>query len=193
MTDFEFVFVLYALLLGLSMVELLAGFGRAIEYKFAREAQDKEFHVGWLTPLFATFVMLDLISFWLFAWLIRDLLFVNAPTVTGITAFAASYYFAARLVFPSDPESFTDLDVHFYRVRRIVMGILIALVIVQWTYLVSQAGLANLANNPGTIGLTVLLLALMTATMVTKNDRFNILILCALIIRYLALYLVFAN
>ncbi|MEM9360914.1 MAG: hypothetical protein AAGB04_32485, partial [Pseudomonadota bacterium] len=80
MIDFEFVFVLYALVLGLSMVELLAGFGRAMEYKFAREAAAKEFTIGWLTPLFAAFVMLDLMSFWSFAWVVRDLVVVESRT-----------------------------------------------------------------------------------------------------------------
>ena len=116
MTDFEFVFVLYALILGLSMVELLAGFGRTMEYKFARDAEKKEFQIGWLTPLLAVFVMLDLMSFWTFAWVTRDLIDVNSRTIMGVTTFAASYYLAARLVFPTDPEAFTDLDVHFYRV-----------------------------------------------------------------------------
>ncbi len=191
MTDFEFVFVLYALVLGLSMVELLAGLGRAMEYKFARDAEHREFTIGWLTPLLAVFVMLDLISFWLFAWTIRELITVTSATITGVTAFAASYYLAARLVFPSDPEAFTDLDVHFYRVRRVVMGILIALVFVQWAYLISQAGLERLAQNPLAIGLTLMLVALMALSMVWKKDGLNIAILSVLILRYLVIYLLF--
>lgn len=190
MTQFEFVFVLYALVLGLSMVELLSGLGRAMEYKFAREAVDKSFTIGWLTPLFATFVMLDLISFWLFAWAIRDLIELNSATITGVTAFASSYYLAARLVFPGDPEAFVDLDDHFYRVRRVVLGILIALVFVQWGYLVTQTSLAALAN-PVAIGMTGLLIALMGAGMIWRKDALNIAILIALNLRYLFLYLAF--
>ncbi|EAQ30174.1 hypothetical protein NAP1_05340 [Erythrobacter sp. NAP1] len=191
MNDFEFVFVLYALVLGLSMVELLAGLGRAMEYKFARDAAHERFTIGWLTPLFAVFVMLDLMSFWMFAWAIRELINVSPATIVGVTAFASSYYLAARLVFPSDPEAFTDLDDHFYRVRRVVLGILIALVIVQWAYITSQSGLAAIAGNPVSIVLTVILLVLMAAGMFCKKDWQNIAILSALNIRYLALYLVF--
>lgn len=191
MTEFEFIFVLYALVLGLSMVELLSGFGRTMEYKFAREAEDKVFHIGWLTPLFAIFVLLDLISFWLFAWVIRDLIEFNSATVAGVTAFASSYYLAARLVFPSDPESFTDLDVHFYRVRRVVLGILIALVFIQWAYLLSQTSLAMISGNTVAIWLTVLLVSLMGAAMIWRKDAINIAILLALNIRYLLMYLVF--
>ena len=188
MTQFEFVFVLYALVLGLSVVELLSGFGRAMEYKFARAAEHKAFAIGWLTPLFAVFVLLDLISFWIFAWVVRDLVAVNSLTISAITAFAAAYYLAARLVFPSEPEAFVDLDVHFYRIRRVVLGILFALVIVQWIYLWSHASLAPILEDPQALAMTIVLLALMGAAMATRNDRLNIVLLAALIVRYLYLY-----
>lgn len=190
MTPFEFVFLLYALILGLSMIELLTGLGRAMEYKFAREAEEKIFTIGWLTPLMAGFVMLDLISFWMFAWVVRDFIEVNPATVTAVIAFASSYYIAARLVFPTHPEGFTDLDDHFYRTRRVVFGILIALVFVQWGYLLTQVNLAQLAGNPLSIALTALLLALMAAGMIWRKDGLNIAVLCALNIRYLLMYLV---
>ena len=37
MSPFEFVFVLYSLVLGLSLVELLTGLGRTLEFMLARE------------------------------------------------------------------------------------------------------------------------------------------------------------
>ena len=191
MTDFEFVFLLYALILGLSMVELLTGLGRAMEYKFAREAEHKDFTIGYLTPLLAGFVMLDLISFWIFAWAIQDAITMGPATVTLVIAFASSYYLAARLVFPTVPDGFTDLDHHFYRVRRVVLAILIALVFVQWAYLISQAGLESILANPISIALTVILLLLMGAGMVSRKDVVNIAILVALNLRYLVMYLFF--
>ena len=109
-------------------MELLAGLERSLEYKFARNAQHKAFRIGWLAPIFGVFVLFDLISFWLFAWRVRDLISVSTAMLTGVTAFAKCYYLVARLVFPSEPEGFTDLDDHFYRVRRLVLGILIVLV-----------------------------------------------------------------
>lgn len=191
MTDFEFVFLLYALILGLSMVELLTGLGRAMEYKFAREAERKDFTIGWLTPLMAGFVMLDLISFWMFAWVIREQISVSAATVTVVIAFASSYYIAARLVFPTIPDGFVDLDDHFYRVRRVIFGILIALVFVQWGYLASQLGFAVIMGNTVSVALTAVLLALMGAGMIFRKDAVNIAILVALNARYLAIYMAF--
>ncbi len=122
MDDFEFVFALYSLLLGLSMVELLGGLGRAIEARFAAEAERAKFAIGWLTSLLAIFVMLDLLSFWSAAWFARDDIAVSSTALLGVAAFASVYFLAARLVFPSHPEGFANLDVHYFRVRRIVLG-----------------------------------------------------------------------
>ncbi len=190
MTDFEFIFVLYALVLGLSLVELLAGFGRTLENEFETEAKDKRFNIGWLTPLLGVFVLLDLLSFWIFAWGIRELVAVSPAMLLGVIAFASSYYLAARLVFPSKPERFQDLNEHFFRVRRTVMGILIALVFAQWAYLLSIPSLAEQITNATSIGLTVLLLMLMAAVMIFRNPHVQAILLVALILRYLILYLV---
>ncbi|MDC0886886.1 hypothetical protein OAS19_03750 [Altererythrobacter sp.] len=160
-----------------------------MEYKFARDAARKEFHIGWLTPLLAVFVMLDLLSFWIFAWTTKDLISVSPPTLMGVIFFACAYYLAARLVFPTEPDDFTDLEVHFYRVRRIVLGILIALVFVQWGFLASQITFAPLIQNPVAVTLTVLLIALMALVMLLKRDLWNIILLVALIIRYFVIYL----
>lgn len=190
MTDFEFIFVLYALVLGLSLVELLAGFGRTLENEFETEAQDQKFRVGWLTPLLGIFVLLDLLSFWIFAWSIRSLLVVTPTLLLGVITFASSYYLAARLVFPTRPERFDDLDTHFFRVRRTVMGILIALIFAQWAFLLSIPELSVQLMNATNIGLTVFLIVMMGAVMVFQNRHIQAILLVALSIRYLVLYLV---
>src|SRR3990167_7393930 len=142
MDDFEFVFALYSLLLGLSMVELLGGLGRAIETRFAAEESREAFAIGWLTPLLAIFVMLDLLSFWSAAWTARTSIMVSTTTLMAVAAFASVYFLAARLVFPSHPEGFANLDVHYFRVRRIVLGLLLVLLGAQLGFYVSQPELA---------------------------------------------------
>ena len=190
MTEFEFIFVLYALLLGLSLVELLGGLGRALEYEFAGddEGTDERFAIGWLTPLMAIFVMLDLMSFWMFAWSIQNYLAVNAATLLGVMAFASSYYLAARLVFPSDPERFRKLDTHYFRVSRTIFGILTALVVVQWIYLLAIPQVRDVLLTPVSVGVTVLFVALMGAAMIFRDRRVQAVLLVALIVRYLVLY-----
>ena len=181
--------MLYALVLGLSLVELLSGFGRTLENEFETEAQDKRFQIGWLTPLLGVFVLLDLLSFWIFAWSIRELVEVTPQMLLGVIAFASAYYLAARLVFPTRPERFQDLDTHFFRVRRTVMGILMALIMVQWAYLFSIPQVSGQVLNPTNIALTLFLLALMSAVMIFRDKRIQAALLIALSARYLFLYL----
>lgn len=189
MSDFEFVFALYSLLLGLSMVELLGGLGRAIEARFAAEAERGTFAIGWLTPLLAIFVMLDLLSFWSAAWVARQDIAVSSTALLGVAAFASVYFLAARLVFPSHPEGFANLDVHYFRVRRIILGLLLALLGAQLGYYASQPGLAANLMRPAAWIMTLVLVALMAAAMWIRDRRWSIAILAALVVRYIVIYL----
>lgn len=189
MSDFEFVFALYSLLLGLSMVELLGGLGRAIEARFAAEAERERFVIGWLTPLLAVFVMLDLLSFWSAAWVARDDIAVSNTALMAVAAFASLYFLAARLVFPSHPEGFVDLDVHYFRVRRIILGLLLVLLAAQLTYYLAQPDLAANLARPLAWIMTLVLVALMVAAMWVKSARWSGLLLAALVVRYVVIYL----
>lgn len=191
MNEFEFVFVLYSLVLGLSLVELLTGLGRTLEFKLARNADDKAFAIGWLTPMLAAFVILDLLSFWMFAWRVRDLVSATTGTVLGVLVFASAYFLASRLVFPSSPEHFTDLDTHYFRVRRIVFSMLILMVIVQWLFLLSLPSLVGQIANPLTLAFTAALVGLMLVAAILANRRASIAVLALLIARYLVVYLLF--
>ena len=119
MSEFEFIFALFGLLLGLSIIEILGGLARAIE---ARLRPGAMLRIGWLTPLLGVFVLLDLLSFWMAAWVARGLVSVSGHTLMAVTLFASSYYLAARLVFPPEPDETPDFDAHFFRIRRIVLG-----------------------------------------------------------------------
>lgn len=189
MNDFDFVFALYSLLLGLSMVELLSGLGRALERRFAAEDGRTPFTIGWLTPLLAVFVMLDLLSFWSAAWTVRADIAVSGTTLMAVAAFASLYFLAARLVFPSHPEGFADLDVHYFRVRRVVLGLLLVLLAAQLGYYMSQPDIAPNLLRPLALGLTLILVALMGAAMWVKDRRWSTAILAALVARYVVVYL----
>lgn len=171
------------------MVELLGGLGRAIEARFAAQAEREAFAIGWLTPLLAIFVMLDLLSFWSAAWLARTSMTVSTTTLMAVAAFASVYFLAARLVFPSHPEGFANLDVHYFRVRRIVLGLLLVLLGAQLAFYLSQPDLAANLMRPLAWIMTVVLVALMIAAMAVKDRRWSIAILAALIARYVAIYL----
>lgn len=189
MSDFEFVFALYSLLLGLSMVELLGGLGRALEARFAAEAERERFAIGWLTPLLAVFVMLDLLSFWQAAWTLRQEIAVSGRTLMAVAAFASLYFLAARLVFPSNPEGFANLDTHYFRVRRVVLALLLILLAAQLAFYLAHPVMVKAFAHPIVWVMTLILAALMVAAMWVKDRRWSIAILSLLVARYVVVYL----
>ena len=190
MSDFEFIFTLYSLLLGLSMAEILAGLGRAIERRAISPTDaSRRLKLGWLTPLLATFVILDLLSFWSFAWFVREELAVNRYTLLGVTAFACAYYVAARLVFPGESNEPDDLDDHFFRVRRVVLGILLARVAVQWAYNLSIPDFLPRVLTARSLITTGVLVALMALAIAARSRKTLAIVMVALIVRYVVLFI----
>lgn len=120
MSDFELLFSLFSLLLGLAMAHVLADGGRIINLRH-------RIRIGWLTPLLATLVMLDLSSFWTFSFGMRDRVAANYLVLLALLVFASAYYLVATLVFPNELDENTDLDAHYWDNRRIVIGAIFTL------------------------------------------------------------------
>lgn len=188
MSDFEFLFALYGLLLGLSIAEVLSGFARSLEERLQGKATLK---FGLLSPLLAAFVLLDLLSFWASAWLVRDIVRVSGESLMLVTAFAGSYYMAARLVFPRDIDKLDSLDEHFMRIRRIVIGILFVLLVVQIGWYASLPELNERLFRPASLAMTILLAALMIIAILLPKGRLLTLVMAALVGRYVLAYLIF--
>lgn len=118
MSAFEFFFSFYGLLLGLSVAVLATGAARAFKHRQARP-------VGWLTPLLAVFVALDIATFWDAAWVnYRGLPFSYGLLVGGLIV-AVVYFIAAALVFPDEGDRPGPLDDHFWTHKRTTLGLLI--------------------------------------------------------------------
>ena len=138
MSAFEFFFSFYGLLLGLSVAELVGGFSRVLH-----ERQRVRF--GWLTPLLAVFVALDVATFWNQAWVIfRGAPFNSALLCLGLIV-AATFYIAASVTFPrvtaEGVEQRIDLDDHFWAHRRLIFTcILMANVIVGGLFIALMQG-----------------------------------------------------
>jgi hypothetical protein len=119
MSNFEFVFSLFGILLGFSLAEVLGKLAASVKAR-------PQIRTGWLTPLLALFVLLDVTGFWSIAWDARDAIpasygvLVIGLTITGL------YYFAVSLMFPSRLDTEVDLDLWYFDHKTTVLAILLA-------------------------------------------------------------------
>jgi lysylphosphatidylglycerol synthetase-like protein (DUF2156 family) len=171
MTAFEFVFPLFGLLVGLSFAEMLSGLARSLKNK-------REVHVGWLTPLLGTLILINLTMFWQGAWEVRDVAAPTSVSLLLILAVGGGYFLAASMVFPSPGAEVRDLDKHFMENHRVA---LLAIAVCNLVYLALVAiEAAGRLRAWWWIG-NVLFLALLVVAAFARNTRVVLAILVALI------------
>ena len=176
MSEFDFSFTLFGLLLGLSLAEVLSGLGKAIRVR-------ARVRIGFLTPLLAAFVVIDLTSFWTIAWTYRSTISVTDLTMLTMLAFTSAYYLAAVLVFPELPEGRFDLDEHYWTNKRLVLGIIASLnfcsYAIDWSLSISPF----MHSIRGSVTVVVFF-ALLLAAILSRSARTNAVLLAALILSY---------
>jgi hypothetical protein len=111
MSAFEFYFSFYGLLLGLCVAQIANGIGHAVVVR-------RESRFGWLTPLLAAFVLFDIASFWLNAWVARDAIRVSQLWVYSGLFVALCYYVSAVMLFPVRETAWENLDEHYWLNKR---------------------------------------------------------------------------
>ena len=169
MSAFEFFFSFYGLLLGLSVAEVVGGFARVLH-----ERQRVRF--GWLTPLLAVFVALDVATFWQQAWgIFRGAPFDVSLLVVGLVV-ASTFYVAASVTFPrlsSEATGRIDLDEHFWAHRRLILSCILAantVVALLFILLITlDAGFA--ARSSASLWIGVVFFDLATATAAFASNR----------------------
>jgi hypothetical protein len=120
-SNFEFVFSLLVIILGLGLAEVLGGIARAVKRRDA-------LRIGWGTGLLATWVMTETVIFWEIIWQSRDVLTDNSIALFPGFVVTGLYYFAGALVFPDDLDRQTTLDDYFMREKAKVIGAVLAAV-----------------------------------------------------------------
>ncbi len=134
-------------------------------------------------------MILDLLSFWGAAWVNRDIVSVSGKSLMAVTGFASAYYLAAHLVFPREVETQPHFDGHFFRVRRIVIGVLFVLLACQLGWYATIPALAATLAQPLPLALTAILAVLMMLAMTVRNERWCRVVMLALVGRYVVVYL----
>jgi hypothetical protein len=133
--QFGFYFSFYGLLLSLSAGTVIIRFADAIGERHGRE-------IGVLTPLLGIFVLLDITSFWVWAWHDRAAFQITFPYMYFGLAVAVAYFFSASQVFPKEAGDWKSLDEHYWARKRYVLpGIMLANIAV-----IAQGGLLRAWN-----------------------------------------------
>jgi hypothetical protein len=174
-SNFEFVFSLFGLLLGLALAEVLGGLSDALQER-------RKLKVGWLTPLLGLLLVLDISSFWTVAWSIRDAFRPDYFHLLCGVLITGTYYFAACLVFPKDPAEWPDFDVYYFRHKRVVLGG------VTFCNVLAYAAQQALGGEPLAAPLDKLVAALffpgLLAAIWAPGKRLNVALLAFLVVQY---------
>ncbi|KQN37024.1 hypothetical protein ASG37_05020 [Sphingomonas sp. Leaf407] len=175
MDAFNFAFTLFGLLLGFTLVEVLSGLAKTLQFHGRIRA-------GWLTPLLAIFVMLDVLSFWDGAWAARALIPVSYGTLLAGLVITGVYYLAASWIFPQSWEDGTDLDAHYLDHRRIVLPGIWACNAIPFSLLAWQAAQPMSMSGISLIGLYWVLVG---TAFISRSKVVNVVALGGLIAVYL--------
>lgn len=175
MTNFEFVFSLFGLLLGLSLAELLGGFARSLQRR-------PKLRIGWLLPLLGLLILLDVASFWMVAWSVRDAVPIDYfPLMVGLLI-CCLYYLVASLVFPHDLDEWPDLDEYYFQHRRQVIG---GMILCNGLALagVAALGVSPVATLPDTLSIALFLVSA-AALVLVRGRRASLALLIFVVLQY---------
>jgi hypothetical protein len=174
MSAFDLVVRLFGLLLGLAMGEVLGGVVRTCRLKLGLTPIPAEsVRVGWLVPLLALLILLAQLSFWLSFYELHGNVPLDLLVLIGILVVIGGFYVISALVFPANPERWADFDDYYFRIRRIVVGGLLAILLAAIIFFVALAlrgvplavttGTPNVAGRVATLLYLPVLVALLVA------------------------------
>lgn len=119
MSKFEFFMAFYGILLGLSVTELMSGFGNLLRLR-------ERPRWGVVTPLAGVCVLMMIISTFADAWMSMQSVSIDVRGLLAPTLIAINLYLAALMVVPRDAADWPDLDSYFLARRRLILPPLIA-------------------------------------------------------------------
>ena len=176
MSDFELYFSFYGLLLGLSVAVVIGGLAKALNAESDRG-------VGLLTLALGLFVLMDITSFWLWAWGQRELVVADLAHMFGGLFIAGTYYFAASLVFPEAEAGWASTDEHYWaKKRRVFAGVLAAnIAVFGWAVWSRPPAL----NDWGFYAWQLGYFGPLTALLLTRRRAIDLALIATLVLYYL--------
>jgi len=112
MTQFEFFFSFYGLILGLALAQLLTGFANTLRSRGLKA-------VGVATALLASLLAFEIVIHWIAAWHShREAATVAVRSMLLPFAVGSAFYVAAVMIFPSESDEHEDLDAYFLANKR---------------------------------------------------------------------------
>jgi hypothetical protein len=115
MTNFDFAFSLFVILLGLGLAAVFGGLARSVKAR-------PQVRIGWATGLLATWVIVRTSLFWRFIWRTRAIFPDSSTALLAGVLISGLMYFACALVFPDELQGRTELDDYFMREKAKAIG-----------------------------------------------------------------------
>lgn len=186
MSNLDFAFSLFGIVLGLCLAEVLTGFARFLRMRRdAALSGRNDVRLGLLTPMLAIFLLLDISTFWAVAWALRDTIPASYQVLIFSLFVTSLYYVAASWVFPQTEGRGADLDSYYFQHKSIVFSLVFASNIA--TYLGRGWAIGSL-GMPGATTYDYILLALyyllQLVGIVVRGKRANLGVLAALLLVY---------
>lgn len=127
MSSFDLVTRMFGIVLALAISEVLKGFARLWRlHHRIEEVEGEPVHIGWLVPLLAALMLLDQVTFWFNFSQIGPHVPTNLFGLAGFMAVIGAYFALSTFVFPPDVKTWPDFDLYYFKVRRTVIGGLLA-------------------------------------------------------------------
>jgi hypothetical protein len=129
MDKFSLFFAFYSLILGLSITEILGGFGQFVRSHSLHK-------IGAQTALLALFIFLAITATWIDAFTALRAVDLDVEGLWAPILTSTSYYVAATVVFPSRSADFERLDDYYLEHKRLIIALLfVAEMLVTFTFL----------------------------------------------------------
>jgi hypothetical protein len=119
MTPFQLYFSFFTLIIGLAVAAVARGFGTLWQSR-------RSTRVGYLTPLLAAFLLLDMSRFWLALWNRQEISSLGPTALASVLCVTLPYVFATTIMFPADPGEWESLDDYYLAHSRPIFLALLA-------------------------------------------------------------------